>query len=64
LPIIGRLLGRAQTATTARYAHLDNDPLRRASEAIAGRIAAALEGNQQQMSCRFVDTPRSLGVYS
>jgi integrase len=45
LPIIRRLLGHAQTATTARYAHLDNDPLRRASEAIAGRIAAALEGN-------------------
>jgi len=45
LPIIGRLLGHAQVATTARYAHLDNDPLRRASEAIAGRIAAALEGN-------------------
>jgi len=44
LPIIGRLLGHAQVATTARYAHLDNDPLRRASEAIAGRIAAALEG--------------------
>jgi integrase len=36
LPIIGRLLGHAQTATTARYAHLDNDPLQRASEAIAG----------------------------
>ena len=45
LPIIGRLLGHAQAATTARYAHLDNDPLRRASEAIAGRIAAALEGH-------------------
>jgi integrase len=45
LPIIGRLLGHAQAATTARYAHLDNDPLRSASEAIAGRIAAALEGN-------------------
>jgi integrase len=45
LPIIGRLLGHAQAATTARYAHLDNDPLRCASEAIAGRIAAALEGN-------------------
>jgi integrase len=44
LPIIGRLLGHAQTATTARYAHLDNDPLRRASEAIAGRISAALDG--------------------
>jgi len=45
LPIIGRLLGHSQVATTARYAHLDNDPLRRASEAIAGRIAAALDGN-------------------
>ena len=45
LPIIGRLLGHAQAATTARYAHLDNDPLQRASEAIAVRIAAALEGN-------------------
>ncbi len=32
LPIIGRLLGHTQAATTARYAHLDNDPLRRASE--------------------------------
>jgi hypothetical protein len=47
LPIIGLLLGHAQAATTARYAHLDNDPLRRASEAIGGRIAAALEGNRR-----------------
>jgi integrase len=46
LPVIGRLLGHAQAATTARYAHLDNDPLRRASEAIAGRIAAALDGKR------------------
>jgi integrase len=46
LPIIGRLLGHAQAATTARYAHLDNDPLRRASEAIATRIAAALDGKK------------------
>jgi integrase len=45
LPIIGRLLGHTQAATTARCPHLDNDPLRSASEAIAGRIAAALEGN-------------------
>jgi integrase len=47
LPIIGRLLGHAQPATTARYAHLDNDPLRRASEAIASQIASALAGNQK-----------------
>ena len=44
LPIIGKLLGHTQSSTTMRYAHLDNDPLRRASESIAGRIAAALEG--------------------
>ena len=47
LPIIGRLLGHTQASTTARYAHLDNDPLRRASESIAGRIAAALNGNRK-----------------
>lgn len=41
------MLGHAQAATTARYAHLDNDPLRRASEAIATRIAAAMDGNQK-----------------
>ena len=46
LPIIGKLLGHAQAATTARYAHLDNDPLRRATENIGGRIAAALEGRR------------------
>jgi hypothetical protein len=46
LPIVGRLLGHTQTATTARYAHLDNDPLRRASESIAGRIAASLDGDK------------------
>jgi integrase len=42
LPIIGKLLGHTQASTTQRYAHLDADPLRRASEQIAGRIAAAM----------------------
>jgi hypothetical protein len=32
-----------------RYAHLDNDPLRRASESIAGRIAAALDGKSGEV---------------
>ena len=44
LPIIGKLLGHASPATTARYAHLDNDPLRRATNTIGATIAAALEG--------------------
>jgi integrase len=42
LLIIGKLLGHTQAATTARYAHLDADPLRSASEIIGGRIAAAM----------------------
>jgi integrase len=42
LPIIGKLLGHAQATTTARYAHLDIDPLRRASEHIGSQLAAAI----------------------
>ena len=49
MPIIGKLLGHTQVSTTQRYAHLDNDPLRRASEHIAGTIAAALEGRAGQI---------------
>jgi hypothetical protein len=44
LPIIGALLGHAQPATTARYAHLAADPLRAATEAIGARVGAALAG--------------------
>ena len=32
LPIVGHLLGHTQPATTARYAHLADDPLRLATE--------------------------------
>ncbi|MEQ1901177.1 MAG: tyrosine-type recombinase/integrase [Devosia sp.] len=42
LPIIGKLLGHAQPQTTARYAHLDSDPLKKASDAIGQTIAAAM----------------------
>lgn len=42
LPIIGKLLGHTQSATTQRYAHLDNDPLRKASEHIANHLASAM----------------------
>ncbi|MBN8907371.1 MAG: tyrosine-type recombinase/integrase [Rhodospirillales bacterium] len=41
LPIIGQLLGHTQPATTARYAHLMDDPLRAAAERAAGILAAA-----------------------
>ncbi len=46
LPIIGKLLGHSQAATTARYAHLDADPLRRAVDTIGATISAAMDGNK------------------
>ena len=59
LPIIGKLLGHTQAATTARYAHLDADPLRRASDRVGSHIAAAMgdrrwsgEGSANVMSLR------------
>lgn len=42
LPIIGALLGHSQAATTQRYAHLMDDPLRAASNATGATIAAAM----------------------
>lgn len=50
LPVIGKLLGHTQAATTARYSHLADDPLRRASQSIAGTISAAMgEGQNGQV---------------
>jgi integrase len=42
LPIIGKMLGHSQPATTARYAHLAADPVKAAAAAVAGRIEGAL----------------------
>jgi site-specific recombinase XerD len=41
LPVIGALLGHTQPGTTARYAHLFDDPLRAATE----RVGAIITGN-------------------
>lgn len=49
LPIIGKLLGHTQPATTARYSHLDADPLRRAANLIGGQIAAAMDGKSGEV---------------
>jgi len=43
LPIIGKLLGHASPTTTSKYAHLDNDPVRRATNTIGATIAAAMD---------------------
>jgi integrase len=42
LPVIGALLGHAQAATTARYAHLASDPLQQAADLIGDRLEAAM----------------------
>lgn len=42
LSITGKLLGHTQAATTQRYAHLADDPLRAATGDVGQRIAAAL----------------------
>lgn len=43
-PAVLEFLGHRHPATTARYAHLDDDPRRAAAARISGEIAAALNG--------------------
>jgi integrase len=50
LPLVGKLLGHANAVTTARYAHLDADPLRVASERIGSTIAAAMGEQEHRKS--------------
>lgn len=42
LPILGKVLGHSQPSTTARYAHLGDDPVSKLSETTAAVIAAAM----------------------
>jgi len=48
LYLVGGLLGHRQAATTQRYAHFTDDPLRQAADRVAGDISAALEGGQAE----------------
>ena len=52
LPIIGKLLGHRNVETTARYAHLDASPLRRAANLVADQLASAVG----QMPAQEVET--------
>jgi len=44
LPMIGKLLGHTQVQTTARYAHLANDPVKTAGGKVSDMIGAAMLG--------------------
>jgi integrase len=56
LPMIGKILGHTNAATTARYAHLQTDPLR----ALVDEAANALQGRRQadQPPADIVRLPR------
>lgn len=45
LPIIGAILGHADVKTTSRYAHLADDPVKMAADAISKSVHAAFANN-------------------
>lgn len=47
LHMTGKLLGHSQPQTTARYAHLADDPVHNAAERVSGAIANALYSNKE-----------------
>ena len=44
--MIGALLGHRNTATTERYAHLSDDPVRAAADRIAAEIEGAMNSKE------------------
>jgi hypothetical protein len=48
LPMIGKSLGHAQSATTERYAHLADDPVRAANENVGRILVAAVKGGKRR----------------
>jgi integrase len=48
LPMIGKLLGHTQVQTTARYAHLANDPVKTAAGRVSDAIGAAMLGKRKK----------------
>ncbi|MFG1383955.1 tyrosine-type recombinase/integrase [Xanthobacter sp. V3C-4] len=61
LQMIGKLLGHTQAATTQRYAHLADDPLRAASETIGARLAAAMGEGAASSGGAVVPMRRKVG---
>jgi integrase len=59
LVVIGKMLGHSQPATTARYAHLADDPVRAASDAVGRYIASAMDSGTDG---EVVDFAKSRGA--
>jgi hypothetical protein len=58
LSMIGKLLGHTQIQTTARYAHLASDPMKKAANKISDRLASALLGGLDKPSAGKADNQR------
>ena len=59
LIVIGKMLGHSQPATTARYAHLADDPVKAASDAVGRHIASAMDSGKRS---DVVDLAKSRGA--
>ena len=44
LPTVGKILGHTQAQTTARYAHLADEPLQKASDRVVSSLKMAMVG--------------------
>lgn len=55
LPLIGKLLGHASTATTARYTHLDLDPVAAVNDRVGDRLAAAMNPNADRPAAEVIE---------
>jgi len=58
LPLVGRLLGHTKSATTDRYAHLADDPVRKAAETIGATVDAAMK---RKPKAEVVELARATG---
>ena len=52
LYVAGKLLGHRNASTTERYAHVANDPVHKAAEAVASRILASAQPKPQKPQSR------------
>jgi integrase len=58
LPIIGKILGHTQPATTARYAHLASDLVKAAAAAVAEKIASAMVSGSPPLAGEATESDR------
>jgi integrase len=50
LPMIGKLLGHSQVQTTARYAHLADDPVKAAAGKVSDYVGSAMMGGRERVA--------------